>query len=593
MDEDPLSPNTRMYLDGFFDDMPGYSYRNLPNPTVTPQSLDDVLQNQELNPSRIIVSEVPSESITYTFADCDGKNSKTPRPDSPTSLFKSPSLPSSPAVNINDPIAPEAVLKDHALPSSTETALIKNSSRKGPNIKKKISRKNFDWISVPVPGLVWKELTVYVDSLQPANDNIKIVKDKLNRVNKLTLEVYSTFKCGGFRRYGCTYALKFVQRPNSEDCLVFEHGKHFHSEPDLQKVGIPQHVKPMLESGLQMCAKPGKIYREMSRQLPKDVYAAITPKQVSAAVVYMGETHGSVLKQNTIGYLYEWLEGHGLTVHSELHTVGVLPGWVAKGPVSIQDVSSDVHFVLTTKGLLRNFVDQANSSFGQLLALDGTYSLLDVGYPVLRCGTIDANHSYHDGAICVSRHEDEAAFKLMLTSIRDALFLFFHFVMRPLSSVPDKARAIYNAISDLFPHADDYAGVVIAICYFHNKQAIETNKSKFSSDDRRQAFEADVEKLHALTSTAVFQKAMDLFQYKWSRKEKQATEWYMAEWGNTLFHAGATPPGAPSANSTTKRSDSFFKDNVKLVNMWVQSTAMVERWKNFVLESTAMVERCE
>ena len=64
--------------------------------------------------------------------------------------------------------------------------------------------------------------------------------------------------------------------------------------------------------------------------------------------------------------------------------------------------------------------------------------------------------------------------------------------------------------------------------------------------DAKHKFEADVEKLHALTSTAVFQKAMDLFQYKWSRKEKQATEWYMAEWGDTLFHAGTTPPGAPS-----------------------------------------------
>ena len=58
--------------------------------------------------------------------------------------------------------------------------MIKNSSRKGPNIKKKISRKKFDWISVPVPSLVWKELTMYVDSLQPGNDNIKIVKEKLN-----------------------------------------------------------------------------------------------------------------------------------------------------------------------------------------------------------------------------------------------------------------------------------------------------------------------------------------------------------------------------------------------------------------------------
>ena len=193
-----------MYLDGFFDDMPGYSYRYpLPNPTVKPQSLDYVLHNQnKLNPSKIIVSEVPSESKTYTVAGCvdmyDGK--KPPHPDSPMCLSKSYALLSSPAMNnsSNDPISPEALLKYPALPASTETAMIKNNFKNGPNMKKKINRKIFDWISVSVPGLVWKEVTVYVDSLQAENDNIKIVKDKLDRVNKLTFEVYSTFKCGGF-----------------------------------------------------------------------------------------------------------------------------------------------------------------------------------------------------------------------------------------------------------------------------------------------------------------------------------------------------------------------------------------------------------
>ena len=88
-----------------------------------------------------------------------------------------------------------------------------NNSKNGPNIKKKITRKFFDWKSVSVRDLVWKELTVYVDSLG-------------------------------------TSQAKFIERcPES---------------------------------------------------FPRDMYAAITLKQVSQA----------------IGYLYEWLEGHGLTVDS-------------------------------------------------------------------------------------------------------------------------------------------------------------------------------------------------------------------------------------------------------------------------------------
>jgi hypothetical protein len=78
-----------------------------------------------------------------------------------------------------------------------------------------------------------------------------------------------------------------VQKPNSKFCLVFERGEHFHSTPNLDRIGIPQHVKPILETGYQMCSKPAKIYRELKKKVPCEMYKNITPKQVAQAVVYM------------------------------------------------------------------------------------------------------------------------------------------------------------------------------------------------------------------------------------------------------------------------------------------------------------------
>jgi hypothetical protein len=146
--------------------------------------------------------------------------------------------------------------------------------------------------------------------------------------------------------------------------------------------------------------------------------------------------------------------------------------------------------------------------------------------------------------------------------VKHAVESFFGFKMQPQSSVPDKAKAIYNALKSVFAPEGQYLGVQIAICYFHNKQAIETNKARFSNEARREAFERDVEKLHAITSTEVFNNAMVLFEKKWARKEKNATSWYMGEWGNTMFHASATPVGAPVANCTTERSNKSLKDYV-------------------------------
>ena len=183
-------------------------------------------------------------------------------------------------------------------------------------------------------------------------------------------------------------------------------------------------------------------------------------------------------------------------------------------------------------------MQQAECNFGQFLSIDGTYGLLDVGYPVTKVGTVDAIHKYHDVAVAVTRHEHADSFSQTVRCVKDAVFefLFFGFNMQPQCSVPDKAKAIYNGLKSVFPALPEekYIGIAIAICYFHNKQAIETNKARFSSDAWRAAFESDIEKLHSITSSVVFQNAIVLFSKRNGQRKKRMPR--LGTWKNGAIH---------------------------------------------------------
>ena len=233
-----------------------------------------------------------------------------------------------------------------------------------------------------------------------------------------------TYKCSGCRRYQCTAQLKFVKPSDSDMCSAFQSGEHFHSAPNKSISGIPQHVKSTLLGGVQACTKPAKVYRTLSKTLPKPIYDNISLKQVQQAMGYLKKHHCSVLEQNTIGYLSEWLQKNELMVETEMHIVGVLSGWKCEGNVNVEDTEADIHFVVTTKRLLFNLVQQAECNFGQFLSIDGTYGLLDVGYPVTKVGIVDAIHKYHDVAVAVTRHEYADSFSQTVRCVKDAVFLF-------------------------------------------------------------------------------------------------------------------------------------------------------------------------
>ena len=82
--------------------------------------------------------------------------------------------------------------------------------------------------------------------------------NKPPRKKKLSMDIDRTFKCGGFRRYGCTFEMKFVKPAENDDCAVYQSGVHYHADPKQSISGIPQHVKKHLIEGSRIVLNPLK-----------------------------------------------------------------------------------------------------------------------------------------------------------------------------------------------------------------------------------------------------------------------------------------------------------------------------------------------
>lgn len=449
---------------------------------------------------------------------------------------------------------------------------------------------NHDSLQLIVPTdrrmkLPWK---IVVNVLVPFSDSDKITSHpSLCLDDGVKLVVYKTraktiqYKCQGFRCYGCTYQAKIhLNLVNSNKCTVYSCGQHDHSTISNKKQqGLPIHVKAsLLEAGKFHCDAENA-YRVILREEHNHTFK-FTQEQVSRHMLNLKKKKTQLTMQdNSIGSLYMYLEQHELKADSPAHSFGVLPGWQAEGPNNVDDEAANVFFVCTTLALLQQLVHQANGPQEQFFATDATYNLIDRNFPALCIGTVNCKHEFKRVALCVSRHENEEAFAAMFKTISICLHKFFNFHWRPVASAPDSAGAIHNAMKSVFvPLEEDmYDGIFPATCYFHNKQALKNNKYRFGSQDNYEAFVMDVEKLHSITNSSFFNLAVPLFQSKWERREPQACDWYMQYWGNTAFHAGATPVGLPVTNNALERDNRTIKDFITdhhrlSINQFLHST---------------------
>ena len=178
------------------------------------------------------------------------------------------------------------------------------------------------------------------------------------------------------------------------------------------------------------------------------------------------------------------------------------------------DKAENLHFTLTTKALLKQAAEQDKGQLCSFIDADSTFNLLSNGFPCLIQGTVDAKHSFKLMGFTISMKEDEAAFTDAFKAVKDALRCFFQYDWNPMFAMADAAGAIHNALLNVFPH------VKVAKCYFHMRQAIVQNKSRFSTEANYEQFMAETETLASLSSEEQFLAALELFKHKWQRKEK-------------------------------------------------------------------------
>ena len=110
----------------------------------------------------------------------------------------------------------------------------------------------------------WEQRDTCVSQSFVCPDGCSIIKSTSNQVRKTKSGLSQTYKCSGFRRYGCQFQMKMEQNLNSIVLQISTRGSHTHSyETAAKKTGTPPHLKGFISVGFENMAKPGVVYRIM------------------------------------------------------------------------------------------------------------------------------------------------------------------------------------------------------------------------------------------------------------------------------------------------------------------------------------------
>lgn len=133
--------------------------------------------------------------------------------------------------------------------------------------------------------------------------------------------------------------------------------------------------------------------------------------------------------------------------------------------------------VLTTKGLLRNIINQATKS-GQppFINADATYKVLLNSLKYITVGTEDAFHTYLPIVDAIVASEDEWTYTFVLNSLLSTLKKYYDFDFHPKVTMTDAAKSIYNSFSNCFTN------YVHALCLFHRKADVKNYIQRFKQE---------------------------------------------------------------------------------------------------------------
>ncbi|CAF1133814.1 unnamed protein product [Brachionus calyciflorus] len=106
--------------------------------------------------------------------------------------------------------------------------------------------------------------------------------------------------------------------------------------------------------------------------------------------------------------------------------------------------SINFHIFMTTRRLI-SFTRNANH-----IATDATYKLLWLNFPILLCGTTDANKAFHPFGMLITKNETENDFTFMFKTVRDLSLQLYQWQYSPTVLIADAAQAITNGFKNVF-----------------------------------------------------------------------------------------------------------------------------------------------
>jgi len=142
------------------------------------------------------------------------------------------------------------------------------------------------------------------------------------------------------------------------------------------------------------------------------------------------------------------------------------------------------------------------------VSIDATYKLNWHGFPVIVCGTTDAQRQFHPYAVALVRNEQARSYEFVFESLLTAVPDF-----KPTVLQADSAGAITSGFQTSFRH--DYTRLN---CWAHAERNFEERlKRDQVPDDKKEKVLNDIRKLQLSLNEEEFQVGARLFCSKWSR----------------------------------------------------------------------------
>lgn len=207
--------------------------------------------------------------------------------------------------------------------------------------------------------------------------------------------------------------------------------------------------------------------------------------------------------------------------------------------------------------LISNEILLLNCKDAQNFHVDGTYRLIDIGYPVIILGVTDNNGSFYLMGIGICEDESATSYVWCVNVIKRN-YNKLNSVFNPANIVADAAPQITKMQEECFPEA------LRTTCWAHVWRNINKKISSVSKNFRSEIVE-DLKFLQLASSEKLFKLSTYLFELKWRNFDCIKTfihalkKNYFAE-KNSSWYEGYFVFG-PSSNNALERFNRTLKDS--------------------------------